>query len=124
MFVPKCDRGIATFAAALREMESVGIPTRFPDTRDKSARGNRSLCPYRLQSTPRQWRSFRPCKSVPLFLLFVSFRVFRGLEVERTNFRSLGIHLPTKQTKKRQNFGGEDQFRCFFFSCHFVCFVG
>jgi hypothetical protein len=78
--LPKCDRGIATFAAALREMESVGIPTRFPDTRDKSARGNRSLCPYRLESTPRQWRSSHPCKLIPLFFLFVSFRVFRGLE--------------------------------------------
>ena len=55
---------------------------------------------------------------------FLSFRVFRGLEVQQLNFRTLGIHLPTKQTKKRQNFGGEDQLRYFFFSCHFVCFVG
>ena len=34
--------------------------------------------------------------SGPLFLLFVSFRVFRGLEVQQLNFRSLEIHLPTK----------------------------
>ena len=53
IFAPTCDRDIATFAVALRETEFVGIPTRFPDTRDKSVRGNRSLCPYRLQSRHR-----------------------------------------------------------------------
>ncbi|PYK14482.1 MAG: hypothetical protein DME64_10460 [Verrucomicrobia bacterium] len=52
----------------------------------------------------------------------MSFRVFRGLEVQRLNFRSLGIHLSTKEAKTHQNFGGDDQLR-YFFLCHFVCFV-
>src|SRR5947208_16811493 len=55
--------------------------------------------------------------------MFVSFRVFRGEEVQRLKFRSLGIHLSTKEAKTHQNFGADDQLCYFFFLCHFVCFV-
>jgi hypothetical protein len=40
----------------------------------------------------------------PLFPLFVSFRVFSGLEVQPRE-----IHLPTKHTKENENFRGEDR---------------
>src|SRR5882672_8612641 len=86
MFEPKCGHDIAMFEAASTETESFGIPAQFPRTRDKPARENRSLYSYRLQSRRRYWRSFHPCKSVPLFLLFVSFRVFRGLQVQKLRF--------------------------------------
>ena len=43
--------------------------------------------------------------------LLVSFRVFRGQKKEKTQSRNmLKIYLPTKHTKRRENFKDEDAF--------------
>src|SRR5712692_4050978 len=79
MFGLKCGHHIATSAVASRGTGFVAIRIQFPSTRGKPVRESRSLCLYRRQNTLRRLRSFRLCKSVLPFLLFVSFRVFRGL---------------------------------------------
>src|ERR1700730_52530 len=79
MFGLKCGHHIATSAVASRGTEFVAIRIQFPSTRGKPVRESRNLCLYRRQNTLRRLRSFRLCKSVLPFLLFVSFVCFVGL---------------------------------------------
>src|SRR5438552_13477188 len=113
MFGLKCGREIAMSAMVSTKIEFAGIPARTPGTRDKRAPEIRS--PYRgkLQSTPRQLRSFRLCKSILFFLFSCHFVCFVGsLKFQAADVSDAGCLPYAKQSdengKAHRDFGGCD----------------